>query len=422
MSDQEGLEWVNTTFGFEPRWTKEPDVNIIRDLARKHLGHDDEAPIEVNFHTQGAFNKLYRIEAAGSACLMRVSLPVYPHLKTRSEVVTVTFVRDQLGIPAPQILAFDSDSRNDLGFEWILMELIPGENLRKRWRRMSWDAKETIVKQLAQYQAQLHKMCFAGIGNLFPSAEGFANLELGPIVSLDFFWCDRLTYDVKRGPFANCHEWLQTRLQLAIADQERLLSTSKDDDDIEDAEFARDLAKSIAAVLPKVFAHEATNTERTVLFHNDLPMQNILVDKKGTIAAVLDWECVFAAPSWWACQFPHLLQGRCREVEPSRDHYMTDTADEIEKTPNNLDNEGVNSLFWEHKLEHEQTQLRKLFMQEMESLSPEWLATMKSHTVQADFERAIHNCDHSWTFKIVKRWLSLYKEGRICSLTDMLME
>ena len=287
MSGQEGLEWVNTTFGLEPRWTKEPDIDIIRKIARKHLGDDVKSPINVTFHAQGAFNKLYKIEKVDSACLLRVSLPVYPHLKTQSEVATINFVRDHIGMPAPRIIAFDSESHNDLGFEWILMELMPGDTLRKRWRKMSWNAKEDIVKQLARYQARLKSKPFSKIGNLFPSAEGSSSPVLGPIVSLIFFWGDHLTHNVPRGPFKDSCEWLQTRLKLTITDQDRLIKTLDDEDDLEDAEFAKELAEEIAGELLKVFTHEAE--KRTMLFHDDLSMQNILVDEQGELTAVIDW-------------------------------------------------------------------------------------------------------------------------------------
>jgi hypothetical protein len=139
------LEWVAETFGLEPRWTREPDIEVMSRLARKHLGHHEDVPIDVVFYAQGAFNKLYKISAAGSVCLMRVALPVYPRLKTQSEVATINFVRQETHKPVPRIIAFDSESQNEFGFEWIMMEMMPGVPLRKGWRKMTWDAKETII-------------------------------------------------------------------------------------------------------------------------------------------------------------------------------------------------------------------------------------------------------------------------------------
>lgn len=85
-------------------------------------------------------------------------------------------------------------------------------------------------------------------------------------------------------------------MKLAIADQDGLLKTSEDEDDIEDAEFAKKLAEDLAAELPEVFQHDAPDLEQTVLSHDDLSMQNILVDEEGKLTVILDRECVSAVP------------------------------------------------------------------------------------------------------------------------------
>jgi hypothetical protein len=72
-------------------------------------------------------------------------------------------------------------------------------------------------------------------------------------------------------------------------------------------------------------------------------------------------------------------------------------------------------------MDYEQTQLRKVFMDEMKIVCPDWLATMKPSTLKADMEKAVHNCDNSWAFKLVKRWFTAYKEGNLESLTEKMM-
>jgi hypothetical protein len=47
------------------------------------------------------------------------------------------------------------------------MEMIPSTPLRKKWRKMSWGAKEALVRQLAVYQARLFEKPFQKIGSLF---------------------------------------------------------------------------------------------------------------------------------------------------------------------------------------------------------------------------------------------------------------
>lgn len=420
VSYQNGLEWVSAAFGLEPRWTQEPDVKIIAQIARKHLDLHEQVHTDVSFHAQGAFNKLYKVTAAGRSCLMRVALPVYPRLKTHSEVATINFVRQETDMPVPRILAFDASNKNELGFEWIMMEMVPGTTLRKQWRKISWEAKQTIVRQLAHYHAQLYEKPFPKIGNLFPLVKESASFELGPVVSLVFFWGDHLKHDVPRGPFKTSYEWLKTRLTFALGDQQRILETSDDEDDIEDAEFSIKLAEDLAEQLPKVFPPEAAS-EQNVLFHDDLSMQNIMVDETGKLAAIIDWECVSTVPLWRACQFPQLLEGRTRDTKPERDQYGPDDDDE-EQEPDALDNEGINNLYWEHLLEYEQTELRKLFKQEMAKSNASWVATMESSTLQSDFEQAIHNCDNNWQFKAVSQWLDAFKQGKVESLAAKMIE
>ena len=117
MLNQDGLGWVQTTFGLEPTWTKEPDVGIIAHIARQRSGGgggdgDEKSQIDVTSHAKGAFNKLYEMSTTDATCLMRVSLPVDSRYKTESEVATLEFVRQETSIPVPSIIA--SDANNEL--------------------------------------------------------------------------------------------------------------------------------------------------------------------------------------------------------------------------------------------------------------------------------------------------------------------
>jgi hypothetical protein len=140
--------------------------------------------------------------------------------------------------------------------------------------------------------------------------------------------------------------------------------TSDDEDDIEDAEAAKDLAERLINVIPELFPPHLTEAESSVLFHDDLSMQNTLVDEEGRLTALIDWECVPAVPLWRACQFPQLLEGSTREEKPDATTYARDLDHGYESSAatDAPDNEGINSLYWIYLLEYEQTLLRKLFI------------------------------------------------------------
>lgn len=153
-------------------------------------------------------------------------------------------------------------------------------------------------------------------------------------------------------------------------------------------------------------------------------MENILVDEDGILTAIIDWECVSVLPLWRACQLPRLIEGRTREVEPKKTEYTPDLPHEAQEStlPGALDNEGVDTLYWDHLLEYEQTRLRKLFLHEMKTLSQNWISILETNTLRSDFEKAVHNCDNSWCFRIVDRWLNAYAEGNVESLAAKLIE
>lgn len=183
MGTQDGLGWVSGISDLagisplEPCWTREPDVAKIELIARKHFKLHSSAACTVKLYEHGYFNKLYMVETEASTSIMCVNLPVHPISKTNSEVATMNFVRQNTDIPVSQVLAFDDSSDNELGFEWILMERIPGRPLRSRWRKTPLHVKEALVKEIAKYQVQLFRQRFSAIGNLFLSSSS----RSGPI-------------------------------------------------------------------------------------------------------------------------------------------------------------------------------------------------------------------------------------------------
>lgn len=486
MVAQDGLEWVEETFGLEPRWTREPDIAKVESIARQHLKLEPDASCTVKFHAEGAFNKLYRVDTAAESTLMRVTLPVDPFNKTNSEVATIKFVDENTDIPVPKIFAFDDSSENELGFEYILMEMLPGVPIRKKWRQLPIDAKQDLVKKIAEYQTQLFNRQFSGIGNIFidpksasisrqnPATQEVAtkgqhgdrlpaersnvttevaDLEinrpdqpeqsgtlhedttinsaqddlqtlpvLGQMVSLIFLWGDHVNQNTHRGPFDNSADWIRARLELVLGDQEKIISTSDDEDYIEDAQVAKEIIDRLLELLPSIFPPDASESEASVLFHDDLSMQNILVDENGKITGVIDWECVSAMPLWRACELPALLIGRDRQDEPVRKNYAPDSPEDDQFERDALDNEGVNSLYWEHLQEYELTGLRKIFLEEMKTRCPSWFQQFEEGAHKSDYELAVQNCDNDLRFKMIMAWLDARKVGETWNLRKMFFE
>ncbi|KAK3691648.1 hypothetical protein LTR37_018527 [Vermiconidia calcicola] len=424
MAQQHGLEWREEVFGLAPRWTIEPDTAVIEALCRRHLQIERDARCEVAFYAQGGFNKLYKIDTNERVAVMRIALPVDPKHKTASEVATIKFLRTKTKMPLPEIIAFDESNDNDLGLEWILMDFIPGCELRFAWRKMPMSKKELLVKQLAMYQSELLDQTFEQIGSIHGISED-GTAELGSMVAMYFFWGDRLGYQSPRGPFESSFPWLSARLNLVIEEQTHTLTKLDDEDEIEDAETSKLLAGQLLGILSEVFTQN--EVELSVILHDDISLQNILVDEEGAIAAIVDWECVSALPLWRTCRAPHFLEGRVRNEEPLRDRYASDSPSDYERGLDRysrapLDNEGVNSLYWEHLMVWESSTLRKVFFSEMERLKPEWAQLRTRGELKNGFEEAVSNCDQPLRHRSVRLWLEAYRAGESFNMGASLVE
>jgi hypothetical protein len=251
-------------------------------------------------------------------------------------MTTLAWLRQRTGIPVPKVFAFDDSNNNAIGFKWILMELMSGSQLHQKWRTLLMEQKVDITQRIAHIQAELFGYgkpdpAFRGIGTLHTDTTRETGAGLitafvipGQLVSLEFFIGDRFHHNVPRGPFHSSHAWLDSQLRIIILEQTAAMNEAEDDDDKEDAEEILESARPLLSLLPKVFFNDEETEEHpepTVLWHDDLNMHNILVDEKGGITAIVDWECVSALPLWITTNMPKFLKGNNRPEKPRRDDY-----------------------------------------------------------------------------------------------------
>ncbi|KAK0620853.1 phosphotransferase enzyme family-domain-containing protein [Immersiella caudata] len=353
---------------------------------------------------------------------MRISLPVYPRHKTRAEVATLRWVRENTSIPVPKVFAFDDSNDNLIGFEWILMEHMKGTNADTRWRAMSMEQKVALTERMTKFQAELSRFgraesLFRGIGTLdlcdeSNNVEDTKAAAPGFLVSPEFFIGDHVRYDISRGPFRSAHDWLSTVLKIILQHQTAILKTSEDEDNIEDAENVSAVAQKLLALVPKVFPSTLEEPEATALYHHDLHLNNILVSEDGEITAVLDWECVSAMPLWMSAKLPKFLEGPAREKEPQRDSYAD--TDPVANEPaaaeggGELGGQEKNELYYIHRMEYEATQLRKVYKAKLKQLWPEW--PLDENPAEMDLFEAISMCDGIWAGR-VGRWADRMEKG-----------
>lgn len=450
-TSRSGLFWETTGLDIEPRWARQPDIDAISQVVRRHLGITSPSQCVVTFHSSGTYNKLYHVHSpVHGRYLMRVILPVDPHNKTRGEVATLQLVRRKTDIPVPVVVAYDDTSDNEIGFEWILMELLEGKPAHLRWRKMNMRQKERLVGRMAEFQAQLSRCGnmtesgFRGIGTLGATSRGdsdFVDLmmpEPGPMVSPVFFTSERWHYPVSRGPFQSSHDWLRSYLNIIIKDHSATLSqppskSPADDTDREKREYAEGVtrvARKLTRLLHKIFPQLVHPSEHTVLWHGDsLSLDNLLVDENGRITGVVDWECVSTMPRWVSTQMPEFLRGDVeREEEPHRNRYADVFSDEetseegqsgeMDDVP---DNEGKTELYWIHLMEYEQTQLRRVYSATMSQLMGHgWDADVEEAVLKVDFLGAVAKCAQGFYLKRIEQWVDAVEGKEFVRLGDVL--
>lgn len=436
---QDGLSWTQKTFGLEPCWTLEPAPSVIQQTIQSFW---PSSTVKVGFLAQGAFNKIYEVSIDDDCFIMRVSLPVDPHYKTRSEVATMDWVRRITRLPVPEIITYESSPENPIGFEWILMTKMPGRPLGEVWRSLPFSGKSRLVRECAIQSACLFRHQLQGIGNIYgessgvqyslstnksPPSRGPVNTkisapakaqgsdgtshllgnkcphaalpEVGRIVSMQFFWGSRIHRDIHRGPFRSSKDWMAARLMLSQLDCHSSLdkySTGRpdsDEDEIEDATRTLQIIDQLNSLLPLMFPTSGDDFEPSVIFHDDLSKHNILVDDVGQLAGALDWECVSALPLWKACYYPSFLEEPPRHSEPDVERYHREANGE------------PSDLYFEHLWEYEATLLRGIFIDEMARLDPGWMEVFEKSQSKRDFDIAVQNCDNELVARHIDAWI-----------------
>jgi Phosphotransferase enzyme family len=210
-----GVIWEEKTFGLEPKWVREPDQEAIQETISSL--YPSSASPEVSFLAQGAFNKIYNIRINDEDLTVRVTLPVNPAYKTFSEVATLKWIDAVTSIPAPKVIAYNGKGKDAIDFEWILMNKLPGKPLSDCCRSIPLAAKIRLVRQLAAHSAALFQHQLRSIGNLYgeKTSHGANSSFIGRVVSMHFFWGERVHMNVFRGPFRWSNHWMRARLYIS---------------------------------------------------------------------------------------------------------------------------------------------------------------------------------------------------------------
>ncbi|KAI1086922.1 phosphotransferase enzyme family-domain-containing protein [Rostrohypoxylon terebratum] len=381
-----GLRWSDKddVFSPTPQWTVQPTIDTIvltlRNVVSSHKQYD------VEHLWDGTYNKIYSVSYDQTRLIMRVSLPVCPRTKIESEAATIRWVHENTNLPVPKVHSYDSSRNNPIGFEWIMMDQVDGMPLSHCWTSVTQDAKERIVKQIAAFAASAFGMQFKGIGNLYPlrshlsgSRPRWTKRRLR-IISADL----RMKTQELPNEF---HRKIATRMLILVDRLRNLEDKFFPTPEIEsDQSFMGDSDVESTDEDDDTVDKMARPREPTMLWHDDISLDNIMVDKNGILCGIIGWECVSCLPLYEAYRF----------IEPLTPHGVTQRK---------LGDSRRVAIYERNLRQHQVTLLRQLFISSMRDLCPGWVSIFEGRRYLRDYEAAVQNCDNESAYETVELWV-----------------
>ncbi|KAJ3502265.1 hypothetical protein NMY22_g18643 [Coprinellus aureogranulatus] len=299
------------------------DVAALKDIAIKAA----RASFCTSFEKmgEGLMNRVFLLRLDnGRELVARIPFPVSgpKHYTTASEVATMDYVRSELGLPAPQVIAWCSRAETTpVGREFIMYDKIPGTTLSSRWWDMSDRESGKAIQDIIRVEAKTVNTRFSQIGSLYykkdlpahlqertlypegiPSTQNSERFRMGPSVYRDLWKGGRAALDIDRGP---CKYYqlpaLNTFLTvttagpdlhsyaLALSSGERRMLQQNPHPRLEEhLELLDDYDKLMPSILPR--------TVPFILWHPDFHGENIILNDDGPISGVIDWQSSVIGP------------------------------------------------------------------------------------------------------------------------------
>ncbi|OTB18766.1 hypothetical protein K445DRAFT_8790 [Daldinia sp. EC12] len=200
-----------------------------------------------------------------------------------SQVATMHLIAQKTSIPIPQVYDFDTTDDNAIGAPYICMSFIPGTPVSQVWFRDTdimrrEELRLNILRSLAGAMAQLSQFTFDKMGSI--SSVDPSSASLSPC----YAWYegdDGTMQVVTSGPFDST---------IAYLDANR----DKNNEGNEYNEWDKAEQKIMDVITP--FSVINDESCHFVLCHPDLDSQNVMVDDRGNVTGLIDWDMTMTMP------------------------------------------------------------------------------------------------------------------------------
>jgi aminoglycoside phosphotransferase (APT) family kinase protein len=146
-------------------------VTALKHVVANIAGLEGQSnDVKVKKLAEGASNKVMTATVGRQRYIVKVPDPLVPRrLVTASEVATLEFLRAELELPVPKVLAWSDSDDNAVGCEYIIMEEAAGHDLKTTWPALGLGQRTEVVDQIIAIQERLIQAskAFRGYGSLY---------------------------------------------------------------------------------------------------------------------------------------------------------------------------------------------------------------------------------------------------------------
>ncbi|KAF8606918.1 phosphotransferase family protein [Ceratobasidium sp. AG-I] len=316
---------------------QEFDIDALKVAAANAAGAN--STVNMSKIGEGTFNKVFLMTLdTGGEVVARIPNSLYgpPHPILASEIATMSYVRDRLGVPVPKVLDWCSDrNATPVQAAYMIMEKAPGVALAGVWNHLSSDNRIQITRDIAAIEKTLAGAAFPIFGSLYRKVDlkgephevlfDDDTYAIGPSAKLQWWNGGRDSMKIDRGPWRHTRDYLK-----AVAEREhhwitkfgktvprpRSVPITKRESERDTRELQA-LLKLYISVIDQLIP--PSNIFPTALIptlrHPDLTLHNVFVspatleqDGETKITSIIDWSSSWVGPRFLHPQTPPFLQ------------------------------------------------------------------------------------------------------------------
>ncbi|KAM5441111.1 hypothetical protein MferCBS31731_003899 [Microsporum ferrugineum] len=285
-------------------------------------------------YREGQYNKTFLLTFDnGYEVVAKIPNPnAGPKLFTiASEVATMDYSREIIGLPVPRVLTWNCDSSNPVESEYIIMEKAKGNALSEIWYQLPRPKKFEYIKQVVQIESKLLSVTFPEYGCIYYKkdlplkhqhkhqttlqGDSMNKFCIGPVVDPELWSGERSNLKLPRGPWRRLSDYA-----MSIGTNERAWASRyarprinyfRSNTDKESLHGYIDLIDKYLAVAPFITQNKPDigNLLQSRLWHHDLHLNNIYIDSNSEeITSIIDWQGTKAAPLILQSRIPRMVR------------------------------------------------------------------------------------------------------------------